>query len=110
VNASRVSMATCGRCHSDERLALRYNLPADKVPSYADSYHGLASRGGSQSVANCASCHGVHNILPVGRSAVHRECREPSQRPAEIVMPVRVTISSSVRCTCELRPATRIRS
>jgi formate dehydrogenase gamma subunit len=62
VNASRVSMATCGRCHSDERLALRYSLPADKVPSYADSYHGLASRGGSQVVANCASCHGVHNI------------------------------------------------
>ncbi len=62
VNAGRVSMATCGRCHSDERLALRYNLPADRVPSYADSYHGLAMRGGSQSVANCASCHGVHNI------------------------------------------------
>jgi formate dehydrogenase gamma subunit len=63
VNASRVSMATCGRCHGDERLALRYNLPADRVPSYADSYHGLALRGGSQSVANCASCHGVHNIF-----------------------------------------------
>jgi formate dehydrogenase gamma subunit len=63
VNASRVSMATCGRCHSDERLALRYNLPADRIPSYADSYHGLAARGGSQSVANCASCHGVHNIF-----------------------------------------------
>ena len=31
--------------------------------SYADSYHGLAMRGGSQSVANCASCHGVHNIF-----------------------------------------------
>ncbi|MGO9647388.1 MAG: cytochrome b/b6 domain-containing protein [Terriglobales bacterium] len=63
VSAARVSLATCGRCHSDERLALRYNLPADRVPSYADSYHGLAMRGGSQSVANCASCHGVHNIF-----------------------------------------------
>jgi formate dehydrogenase gamma subunit len=63
VNATRVSMATCGRCHSDERLESRYNLPADRVPSYADSYHGLAMRGGSQSVANCASCHGVHNIF-----------------------------------------------
>jgi cytochrome b subunit of formate dehydrogenase len=64
VNASRVSTDTCGRCHSDERLAQRYNLPTDRVPSYADSYHGLASREGSQSVANCASCHGVHNIFP----------------------------------------------
>jgi formate dehydrogenase gamma subunit len=62
VNASRVSSVTCGRCHSDERLELRYNLPADRVPSYADSYHGLALREGSQTVANCASCHGVHNI------------------------------------------------
>ncbi|MGC2271631.1 MAG: cytochrome b/b6 domain-containing protein [Candidatus Sulfotelmatobacter sp.] len=64
VNAARVSMITCGRCHGDERLALRYNLPADRVPSYADSYHGLASSEGSQSVANCASCHGIHNIFP----------------------------------------------
>jgi cytochrome b subunit of formate dehydrogenase len=63
VNAARVSTATCGKCHGDERLALRYNLPADRVPSFADSYHGLAMRGGSQSVANCASCHGVHNIF-----------------------------------------------
>jgi formate dehydrogenase gamma subunit len=63
VNASRVSIVTCGRCHDDERLELRYNLPADRVPSFADSYHGLALRGGSQSVANCASCHGVHNIF-----------------------------------------------
>jgi formate dehydrogenase gamma subunit len=64
VNATRVSTMTCGRCHSEERLAARYNLPMDVVPSYADSYHGLAMRGGSQTVANCASCHGVHNIFP----------------------------------------------
>jgi cytochrome b subunit of formate dehydrogenase len=29
-----------------------------------DSYHGLASEGGSVVAANCSSCHGVHNILP----------------------------------------------
>jgi cytochrome b subunit of formate dehydrogenase len=33
------------------------------VPSYADSYHGLALREGSLTAANCASCHGVHDIL-----------------------------------------------
>lgn len=64
VNPARVSSVTCGRCHSDERLAARYNLPLDKVPAFQDSYHGLASRAGSLTVANCASCHGVHNILP----------------------------------------------
>ena len=73
VSPARVSSVTCGRCHGDERLAQKYNLPRDKVPAYADSYHGLALRSGGQSVANCASCHGVHNILPSTdpRSTVH---------------------------------------
>ena len=64
VNAARVSSVTCGRCHGDERLNARYALPADRVPTFSDSYHGLELRAGGQSVANCASCHGVHNILP----------------------------------------------
>jgi cytochrome b subunit of formate dehydrogenase len=64
VNPARVSTVTCGRCHADERLAERYNLPRDNVSAYQDSYHGLAQRSGRPTVANCASCHGVHNILP----------------------------------------------
>lgn len=73
VNPARVSSVTCGRCHADERLAARYNLPLDKVPAYQDSFHGLSARAGSQTVANCASCHGVHNILPSSdpRSTIH---------------------------------------
>lgn len=63
VNPARVSSVTCARCHADERLAARYDLPTDKVPDYRDSYHGLAQRSGKQTVANCASCHGIHNIL-----------------------------------------------
>ncbi|WP_243383156.1 cytochrome c3 family protein [Geothrix alkalitolerans] len=63
VNAARVSATTCGRCHGDERLNTRYGF-GDKVPAYQDSFHGLAVRGGGKSAANCASCHGVHNILP----------------------------------------------
>jgi hypothetical protein len=64
VNPGRVSVLTCGRCHGDERIEARYNLPADRVPTFASSFHGLASRSGSQTVANCASCHGVYNIFP----------------------------------------------
>jgi thiosulfate reductase cytochrome b subunit len=45
-------------------LNARYSLPADRVRSYQESYHGLAARAGSLRAANCASCHGVHNILP----------------------------------------------
>jgi len=63
VSLVNVSGETCGRCHGDAQLALRHDLPADRVPSYADSYHGLAFREGSLRAANCASCHGVHNIF-----------------------------------------------
>ena len=55
---------TCGRCHGDLALSEKFGMEADKVPAYADSYHGLASRAGSVSVASCSSCHGVHDILP----------------------------------------------
>ncbi len=39
-------------------------MAGNRVSSYLSSYHGMASRVGSATVANCASCHGVHNILP----------------------------------------------
>jgi len=63
LSAANISAETCGRCHGDPRLALRNNLPADRLPSYAGSYHGLALEGGKLTAANCASCHGVHDIL-----------------------------------------------
>ncbi|MGA7057212.1 MAG: cytochrome b/b6 domain-containing protein [Terriglobales bacterium] len=63
LNAENVSSQTCGRCHGDPRLALRYDLPVDRLTSYADSYHGLAVKEGKVTAANCASCHGVHSIL-----------------------------------------------
>lgn len=73
VNPARVSFVTCGRCHGSTQLDARYNLPANRVPTFADSFHGLAARAGSQTVANCASCHGVHNIFPASdpRSTVN---------------------------------------
>jgi len=64
VSASNIPIQVCGPCHSDLKLSEKYGLPADQVPSYDESFHGLAARSGSQRVANCASCHGVHNILP----------------------------------------------
>ncbi len=63
VNVANVSAETCGRCHSSARMASLYDLPADRVPSYAESYHGLALKGGKLTAANCASCHGIHNIF-----------------------------------------------
>jgi len=64
VYVSNISRVTCSHCHADQRLNARFALPAGRVSSYENSYHGLAAQAGSQTVANCASCHGVHNILP----------------------------------------------
>jgi formate dehydrogenase gamma subunit len=54
----------CSRCHASVRLDSQYNIPADRVKTYVESYHGLAAQYGSTVVANCASCHGYHKILP----------------------------------------------
>ena len=64
VAAQNLSRDVCARCHSGVRLSQEFGVPGNRVASYFDSYHGLASEGGSVVVANCSSCHGVHNILP----------------------------------------------
>jgi cytochrome b subunit of formate dehydrogenase len=62
VNASHIR-ETCGSCHGDVRLTRKFGMPSDRLVSFDSSFHGLAAKAGSQTVANCASCHGVHNIL-----------------------------------------------
>ena len=63
VNAMHIR-DTCGSCHGDVLLDRKFGLPSDRMVSFDSSFHGLAAKAGSQTVANCASCHGVHNILP----------------------------------------------
>ena len=66
--ASRVNATairdTCGRCHGNLTLSRRFGIPSDRLTSFDASFHGLAAKSGAQSVANCASCHGFHDILP----------------------------------------------
>jgi len=64
VSDQNLSSTTCARCHQGVRLTQEFGVMGNRVSTYLDSYHGLASKGGSVVVANCASCHGVHNILP----------------------------------------------
>lgn len=72
-HSTHVSSDLCARCHNDARLAEKYNLPTDRAATFFESFHGLASRSGSRNVANCASCHGVHDIRAANdpASAVH---------------------------------------
>jgi formate dehydrogenase gamma subunit len=55
---------SCAKCHEGVMLTREFGVASGRVSSYKDSYHGLASQLGSKVVANCSSCHGVHNILP----------------------------------------------
>jgi len=64
VSAQNLAEATCARCHESVRLSEEFGLENRRATTYLASYHGMASRLGSQVVANCASCHGAHNILP----------------------------------------------
>lgn len=73
VFAANIAGETCSRCHADARLNEKYGLPGRNVAAFEDSFHGLALRGGRLTVANCSSCHGVHDIRPSSdpRSHVH---------------------------------------
>lgn len=64
---------TCARCHADDALANRYGFAASRSLSWGRSYHGIASTYGESASANCASCHGFHDIFPSSdpRSSVH---------------------------------------
>ena len=59
-----VSSETCGRCHGSLSLTAMHRLPANVVPDYQASFHGLSAALGDQRVANCASCHSFHEVRP----------------------------------------------
>jgi len=61
---ARVAEPTCAPCHESAALNEQYDLPTGQLQSFVDSYHGLKSRAGDKTVANCASCHHAHLILP----------------------------------------------
>jgi formate dehydrogenase gamma subunit len=64
VSPTKLAEATCAPCHDSAALNEKYGIPAGRLASFVDSYHGLKSKAGDITVANCASCHGAHRILP----------------------------------------------
>ena len=64
VSAIHLAEQTCAPCHESAVLNEKYGLAGGRLTSYIDSYHGLKSKAGDATVANCASCHGSHRILP----------------------------------------------
>jgi cytochrome b subunit of formate dehydrogenase len=64
VSRQHVAEQTCSPCHESATLNEKYGLRSGRLTTFIDSYHGLKSKAGDPLVANCASCHGVHRILP----------------------------------------------
>ena len=62
-------VGTCSRCHERKALNARYGLPSERRDTYLGSFHGIALEEGQLTVANCASCHGAHEILPSSDTA-----------------------------------------
>lgn len=53
---------TCSKCHAAEGVVGKYGIDVGQVETYEASFHGVATQYGMRTVANCASCHGVHDI------------------------------------------------
>jgi predicted CXXCH cytochrome family protein len=66
---------TCTHCHSDATFIRMYNpgLAIDQLEKYRTSVHGIRNAKGDIRTAECASCHGSHDILSAKdvRSKVH---------------------------------------
>jgi len=72
IYATKVA-AVCSRCHDDQAIARQYGMLTARWKTYSETYHGTASRYGDIRVANCASCHGYHDIRPSSdpKSSIH---------------------------------------
>lgn len=75
VAAANVSQKVCTPCHSSLALSEKYDIKSDAFSTFEQSFHGLAVRGGQVNVANCASCHGSHDILSSSdpASRIHKD-------------------------------------
>ncbi len=93
---------TCSSCHDSVTLAQQYNLPLNRLTTYENSFHGIALKFGDLHAANCASCHGVHEILPssdprssINRANLARTCGKchPDATKNFIKSPVHIVVS-----------------
>jgi predicted CXXCH cytochrome family protein len=57
---------TCAHCHANTTYMRSYNpsLSVDQLEKYRTSVHGMRNARGDIKTAECAHCHGSHEILP----------------------------------------------
>ena len=58
------AVKTCTKCHADPEYMRTYNpsIPVDQLEKYKTSVHGMRNSKGDPKTAECASCHGNHDI------------------------------------------------
>ncbi len=80
---------TCSECHTSERVVGKFGLKADRIATFKESFHGIGNELGEASVANCASCHGVHNIFPQSnpKSLIHNDNIEATCGACHVDLP-----------------------
>ncbi len=56
---------TCNKCHGNATFMQSYNpaISVDQLTKYRTSVHGVLNSKGNIKVAECASCHGSHDIF-----------------------------------------------
>ena len=79
---------TCSGCHARPEIVKKYGVPADRIQTFIESFHGIAIGLGDKAEASCTDCHGVHNIKPAidPSSSVHssnlaKTCGQPKCHP-----------------------------
>lgn len=57
----------CGKCHGNAEYMKTYdpNVRTDQLEKYRGSVHARENVRGDGNIAQCVTCHGVHDILPV---------------------------------------------
>lgn len=53
---------TCSGCHGPKGVVAKYGIKTDRTTTFEESFHGVAQLMENMMVANCASCHGYHDI------------------------------------------------
>ncbi len=55
-------VTTCGRCHEQKSVSLKYGFSTRIIERYNESFHGKKYHLGGKNLPVCTTCHGSHNI------------------------------------------------
>lgn len=79
---------TCSGCHGAKGVVAKYGIKTDRTATFEESFHGVAREMGSTLVANCASCHGYHDIRAeadpkssINPANIQKTCGKPGCHP-----------------------------